>query len=236
MWLRKTWTRDELRTKPTVTICILIIRIITVHQVAAYTNGNTGRSSRYKLCHHPNTHYFSTNVSTSICRRPQYPVQVPHWLPERYFYSRCKLAAGSQTTFPQVTPWMKIDILIHMSPEFKSEPTYFQNGLTLTADKPLSGAMMVKFTRVYMRNLGICAIYGIRPKLILNLHLMKPCLPITHLTIVLSLRHFAHSRAVFFAKFQNDWTTEKDVMAEHDFARFEFKMSFRRKSYIAQRP
>ena len=38
MWLRKTLTRDELRTRPTVTICILIIRIVIVHQVAAYTN------------------------------------------------------------------------------------------------------------------------------------------------------------------------------------------------------
>ena len=32
--------------------------------------------------------------------------------------------------------------------------------------------------------------------------------------------------AVLCAKFQNDWTTETDVMDEQNFARFEFKMSF----------
>ena len=40
--------------------------------------------------------------------------------------------------------------------------------------------------------------------------------------------------AVLCAKFQNDdWITETDVMEERDFARFEFKMSFGRISYIA---
>ena len=38
------------------------------------------------------------------------------------------------------------------------------------------------------------------------------------------------------AKFQNDWLTETDVMGERNFGRFEFKMSFRRISYIAQHP
>ena len=35
---------------------------------------------------------------------------------------------------------------------------------------------------------------------------------------------------------QSDRTTETDVTAERDFARFEFKMSFERVSYIAQHP
>ena len=41
---------------------------------------------------------------------------------------------------------------------------------------------------------------------------------------------------VLFAKFQKEWTTETNVMGERDFARFEFKMSFGRISYIAQDP
>ena len=40
--------------------------------------------------------------------------------------------------------------------------------------------------------------------------------------------------AMLCAKFQNDWTTETDFMDERDIARFEFKMSFRRISYIVQ--
>ena len=39
--------------------------------------------------------------------------------------------------------------------------------------------------------------------------------------------------ALLCAKFQNDLTTEMDVMDERDFARFEFKMSFGWISYIA---
>ena len=42
--------------------------------------------------------------------------------------------------------------------------------------------------------------------------------------------------AVLCAKFQADWTIETDVMDERDFARFEFKMSFGRISYITQYP
>ena len=38
------------------------------------------------------------------------------------------------------------------------------------------------------------------------------------------------------AKFQNDQTTEMDVMDKHDFTRFEFKMHFGGISYIAQYP
>ena len=34
------------------------------------------------------------------------------------------------------------------------------------------------------------------------------------------------------AKFQNDWRTETDVIDTRDFARFEFKMNFRRVSFI----
>ena len=40
--------------------------------------------------------------------------------------------------------------------------------------------------------------------------------------------------AVHCAKCQNDWTIETVVMDERDFARFQFKMSFGRISYIAQ--
>ena len=42
--------------------------------------------------------------------------------------------------------------------------------------------------------------------------------------------------AVLCTKFQNNWTAESDVMEEWDLARFEFKMSFRQISYIAQHP
>ena len=35
-------------------------------------------------------------------------------------------------------------------------------------------------------------------------------------------------------KFQNDWMIEKEIVGKRDFARFEFKMSFGRISYIAQ--
>ena len=38
------------------------------------------------------------------------------------------------------------------------------------------------------------------------------------------------------AKFENDWTFKKNVMDKQDLARFEFKMSFWRIFYIAQRP
>ena len=40
--------------------------------------------------------------------------------------------------------------------------------------------------------------------------------------------------AVLCAKFQEDCTSALDVKGERDFARFEFKMSFGRISYIAQ--
>ena len=39
---------------------------------------------------------------------------------------------------------------------------------------------------------------------------------------------------VLCAKLQTDWTIEKDVMDERDFASFEFKMGFGRISYIAE--
>ena len=39
---------------------------------------------------------------------------------------------------------------------------------------------------------------------------------------------------VLCAKFENDWTTEKDLMDERDLARFKFKVSFGRIFYIAQ--
>ena len=35
-------------------------------------------------------------------------------------------------------------------------------------------------------------------------------------------------------KFQSDWTTETEVMDGRDVARFEFKMSYGRMSYITQ--
>ena len=41
---------------------------------------------------------------------------------------------------------------------------------------------------------------------------------------------------VLCAIFQNDWSTETDFMEERYFAGFEFKMRFRRISYIAQPP
>ena len=37
-------------------------------------------------------------------------------------------------------------------------------------------------------------------------------------------------------KFQNDWMIEKEIVGKRDFARFAFKMSFGRISYIAQHP
>ena len=42
--------------------------------------------------------------------------------------------------------------------------------------------------------------------------------------------------AVICAIIQNDWITETDVIGKRDFARFEFKMSFWRISYIAHHP
>ena len=42
--------------------------------------------------------------------------------------------------------------------------------------------------------------------------------------------------AVLCAKFQTDWIIEMDVMDERDFARFEFRMSCGRISYIAEYP
>ena len=42
--------------------------------------------------------------------------------------------------------------------------------------------------------------------------------------------------AVLCAKFQKDWTAESGVKDERNFARFEFKMSFRRMSHVAQCP
>ena len=38
--------------------------------------------------------------------------------------------------------------------------------------------------------------------------------------------------AMFYAKFQDDGMIDSDVMDQRDFARFEFKMSFARVSYI----
>ena len=38
--------------------------------------------------------------------------------------------------------------------------------------------------------------------------------------------------AVLCAKFQNDWTIARDIIDERVFARFEFKMSFGRISYM----
>ena len=42
--------------------------------------------------------------------------------------------------------------------------------------------------------------------------------------------------AVICAKLQIDWATETDAIEERDIAKFEFKMSFGRISYIAQHP
>ena len=41
---------------------------------------------------------------------------------------------------------------------------------------------------------------------------------------------------VFSAQFENDWTTDTDVMGERDCARFEFNVSFGPISSIAQPP
>ena len=46
----------------------------------------------------------------------------------------------------------------------------------------------------------------------------------------------ASDTAMLCTNFQIDWTTEVDVMDEWDFVRFEFQISFRRISYIAQHP
>ena len=42
--------------------------------------------------------------------------------------------------------------------------------------------------------------------------------------------------AVFYAKFQNDLTIELHIVGKIDFTRFEFKMCFRRISYVATAP
>ena len=55
--------------------------------------------------------------------------------------------------------------------------------------------------------------------------------------IVLKLcTEYGSDTAVLCAKFQNDWAAETDAMDERDFARFDFKMSFGRISYITQYP
>ena len=70
----------------------------------------------------------------------------------------------------------------------------------------------------------------------------------THLKLKSREISFAHSlfirypialefcTAVLCAKFQNDWTTETNVMVERGFAGFEFKMSFGRIYYFTQHP
>ena len=75
---------------------------------------------------------------------------------------------------------------------------------------------------------GCYAIKDIRQKLILIPNLVCPWL-IYQLFNHFEIWHRAGSDTfVLCAKFQNDWTSETDVMGEWEFTRFEFKMSFRR--------
>ena len=66
-----------------------------------------------------------------------------------------------------------------------------------------------------------CAIYDIRPKLILNI-LFVHNIRLDN-TIVLKFCT-EHDNVVLCAKFQNDWTIKTDVMDKRDFARLELKM------------
>ena len=87
---------------------------------------------------------------------------------------------------------------------------------------------------------GPCAIQDICPNLTLNSNLTETHLSITYFTVAQSFLEYCtehgNDTAVLCAKFQNVWRTETDVMDERDFARFEFKMRFRRIFYIAQHP
>ena len=75
-------------------------------------------------------------------------------------------------------------------------------------------------------------------KRILTSNLTKSRLLITYYSVTQSFLICAQSMAVslLWARLQNDWTTETDVMDEKDFARFDFKMSFGRISFTAQPP
>ena len=69
--------------------------------------------------------------------------------------------------------------------------------------------------------------------LILNKILVKSYLSIYPILLKFCTKHDSDNVGLC-AKFQNDWTTETDVMIERDFVRFRFKLIFRRISYIAQ--
>ena len=55
------------------------------------------------------------------------------------------------------------------------------------------------------------------------------------IVLILCTKHGSDTDALC-VKFQNDWTTQANVMDERDFSRFEFKISFGRILYIAQHP
>ena len=63
---------------------------------------------------------------------------------------------------------------------------------------------------------------------------LKSRLPITHALVDRFCTEHGSITAMLYAIFHTDWTIGTDVMEERDFARFEFKMSFGRISYIAQ--
>ena len=67
---------------------------------------------------------------------------------------------------------------------------------------------------------------------------LKPRSLITYLSVIWSFLNLIKSsyHVVLCAKFQNDWIIETAVTYERDFARFQFRMSFGRISYIAQHP
>ena len=80
---------------------------------------------------------------------------------------------------------------------------------------------------------------AVRPKPILNSNLAKSLSTITSATVVQSFWNFTQSTDIsllFCAKLQNDRAIAKSVMGKRGIARFEFKMHFRRISYIAQAP
>ena len=69
--------------------------------------------------------------------------------------------------------------------------------------------------------------------LILNKILVKSYLSLYPIPLKFCTKHDSDNVGLC-AKFQNDWTTETDVMIKRDFVRFIFKLIFRRISYIAQ--
>ena len=78
-------------------------------------------------------------------------------------------------------------------------------------------------------NLGCCTIKDVHRQLILNQNVVKTrssmiCIWVTHW--LCNFAQYGNDTAVVSANFQYNLTTETDVMNEHNFAGFEFKMNF----------